>query len=194
MRASQPLEMLGPEHPGPSDEELARAAVSGDMRAVEELFRRYEAPLVRYLQRLVRDDQAGEDLFQDAFFRAWVNLSAYDPRRAFRAWLYRIATNIGLDWLRRQSRALPPADPPDDIPVVTVVAERDLSHRVAEAIAELSLDHRTVFILRHYQSLGYTEIAQIAGSPEGTVRSRRHHALRILREKLRYLMEEEQAL
>jgi len=174
------------------DEFLARAALAGDMRAVEELFRRYEPPIVRYLQRLTRNSEIAVDLFQDTFLRAYVNLGVYDSRRPFRPWLYRIATNLGLDWLRHRTPALPAGGGPEAPPSVeAVVVARDLARQVEQAVAELADDHRTVFLLRHYQQLGYAEIAQIVGSPEGTVRSRMHHSLRILREKLRYLLEED---
>ena len=173
------------------DEQLVRAASAGDLWALESLFRRYEAPVVRYLQRLVQEDDAADDLFQETFLRAYVNLGSFHPERLFRAWLYRIATNAGLDFVRRRQRALPPAhtDRPDP-GVEAVVFERDLARQVEEAVAELSDDHRTVFLLRHSQGLSYAEIAQAVGSPEGTVRSRMHYALRALREKLRYLVEE----
>jgi RNA polymerase sigma-70 factor (ECF subfamily) len=193
MRKSAPhLVYLGPEDRLVSDEWLARAAGGGDMRALEELYRRYEGAVVRYLQRVVRDNDIAVDLFQEAFFRAYVNLSRFDPRRSFKPWLYRIATNLARDWLRHELRALPPAAPePDEPSVISLVEARELARRVESAVAELSEDHRLVVILRHYQGLSYAEIAEITASPEGTVRSRMHHALRALREKLRFLAEEE---
>ena len=173
-----------------SDEQLAAAVVGGNAQALEELFGRYERPLVRYLQRLTRDADVAEDLFQDAFLRAYANLRAFDPRRPFRPWLYRIATNLALDWLRRQGRAeMAPEPASGERPVESVVAERELERRVEVAVAELSADHRAVFILRHYQGLDYAEIALICGSPEGTVRSRMHYAIRALRERLRGQLE-----
>jgi RNA polymerase sigma-70 factor (ECF subfamily) len=191
-RATPNLVYLGPEDGLVSDEWLARAAAAGDMRALEELYRRYETPVVRYLQRVVRDNDTAIDLFQEAFFRAYVNLSRFDPRRSFRPWLYRVATNVARDWIRHESRALPPAATPAEEPsVISIVEARDLARRVADAVAELADDHRLVVILRQYQGLSYAEIAEITGSPEGTVRSRMHYALRALREKLRFLAEEE---
>jgi RNA polymerase sigma-70 factor (ECF subfamily) len=173
------------------DERLVRAAAAGEMWALEALFRRYEGPVVRYLQRLVREEDAADDLFQESFLRAYVNLGSFHPERSFRAWLYRIATNAALDFVRRRRRALPPAHTDEPDPgVETVVFRRDLARQVEEAVAELSDDHRTVFLLRHSQELSYAEIAEVVGGPEGTVRSRMHYAVRALREKLRYLVEE----
>jgi len=184
------LQYIGPGDALPSDEALAVSAVTGNLRAAEELYRRYHTPLVCYLQRLTRDEDTAEDLFQEAFFRAYANLDRFDPRRPFRPWLYRIATNVSLDWLRSQSRALPPADWPTEPSVADVVEERELARNVEEAVSALSGDHRTVFILRQYQGLSYAEIAEVCGCPEGTARSRMHYALRILRAKLRFLVEE----
>ena len=177
-----------------SDEQLAQAAAAQDARALEELFRRYEPPVVRYLQRLTHDADAADDLFQDSFLRAYANLGRYDARRPFRPWLYRIATNVALDWLRRRTRAEAAQVPPPGEPSVdSEVVERALARRVEAAVAALSVDHRTVFVLRHYQGLDYAEIAQICGSPEGTVRSRMHYAIRALRGKLSFLVEEGEA-
>jgi len=192
MRRSTPhLVYLGPEDRLVSDEWLARAAAAGDTRALEELYRRYETPVVRYVQRFARDNDIAVDLFQEAFFRAYVNLGSFDPRRSFRPWLYRIATNVARDWIRHESRALPPATEAGEPSVISIVEARDQARRVESAVAELSEDHRLVVILRHYQGLSYAEIAEITGSPEGTVRSRMHYALRALRAKLRFLVEED---
>ena len=96
-----------------------------------------------------------------------------------------------LAWLRRNRRSLPPADPSGDEPsVFQAVAERELSRRVEEIIAELPPDQRTVFILRYYQGLTYAEIAAICRCPEGTTRSRMHYAVKVLRARLRFLVEE----
>jgi len=181
---------LGPEDAEPADESLAQWAAAGNLRAVEELYRRYQAPLVSYLRRLTRDDDIAIDLFMESFFRACVNLKSFDAQRAFRPWLYRIATNVGLGWLRRHRRSLPPADASQDEPsVFDVVAERELSRQVEQGVAELPEDQRTVFILRHYQALSCAEIGAICGCPEGTVRSRMHYAVKVLRTKLRFLVE-----
>lgn len=192
MRRSTPhLVYLGPEDRLVSDEWLARAAAAGDMRAQEELYRRHETPIVRYLQRLVPDNDIAIDLFQEAFFRAYVNLGSFDARRTLRPWLYRIATNVARDWLRHESRALPAAAEAAEPSVISIVEARDLARRVERAVSELSEDHRLVVVLRHFQGLSYAEIAEITGSPEGTVRSRMHYALRALRAKLRFLVEED---
>ena len=174
----------------PPDEALARAGAAGDLRAVEELYRRYQGSVIGYLQRLVRDSDSAVDLFMEAFFRAYVNLKSFDPRRSFRPWLYRIATNVGHDWLRQQTRALPPAEAAGDPSVLDAVAERELSRQVEAVVADLPAEQRTAFILRHYQGLSYAEIAGVCNCPEGTVRSRMHYAVRVLRARLRFLVEE----
>jgi RNA polymerase sigma-70 factor (ECF subfamily) len=192
MRSSRPrLAYLESGDRGPSDEALASAGAAGDLRAIEELYRRYQRPVICYLQRLVRDNDLAVDLFMEAFFRAYANLGSFDPRRGFRPWLYRIATNVGLDWLRQRARALPPADAAAQEPsVFEAVAERELSRQVEEIVAVLPDEQRTAFILKHYQGLSYAEIAAVCGCPEGTVRSRMHYSVRVLRAKLRYLIEE----
>lgn len=188
--AEHPFTYLGPDDAEPTDEALAHWAAAGNMRAVEELYRRHQGPVVSYLRRLTRDNDIAVDLFMEAFFRAYVNLKSFDPHRPFRPWLYRIASNVGLGWLRRHRRSLPPAGRPDgERPVFEMVAERELSRQVEEAVAELPDDQRTVFILRHYQGLSCAEISAVCGCPEGTVRSRMHYAVRVLRTRLRFWVE-----
>ncbi len=192
-RANPALEYVSSDTPAPTDERLAVAAAEGNMRGLEELYRRYHGPVVCYLQRMARDDDVAEDLFQESFFRAHANLNRFDPKRRFRPWLYRIATNVCLDWLRQRSRTLPPGESEAKDPsLVEIAAGREIARQVEQAVMELSEDHRAVFIMRQYQGLSYAEIAEVSGCPEGTVRSRMHYALRILRAKLRFLVEEEQ--
>ena len=192
-KARPVLEYVTSQHPAPSDERLAASAAEGNMRGLEELYRRYHTPVVCYLQRMAGDDDVAEDLFQEAFFRAYANLNRFDPKRPFRPWLYRIATNVCLDWIRQRSRTLPATEAEDkQASLVEVAAGREIAREVEQAVTELSEGHRTVFIMRQYQGLSYAEIADVCGSPEGTVRSRMHYALKILRAKLRFLVEEEE--
>lgn len=178
-----------------SDEQLAASAAAGSMAALEELFHRYEKPVVRYITRMISDHEEALDLFQEAFLRAHANLSRYDPRRPFRAWFYRIATNLALDHVRKVARRVPPPEPePDCMSVASTATDTVLSEQVQTVIARLSEEQRTVFILRHYQGLSYAEIAEVCGSLEGTVRSRMHYAIRALQEKLRFLVEEDDVL
>jgi len=178
-----------------SDEQLAASAAAGSMAALEELFHRYEKPVVRYLTRMISDHEEALDLFQETFLRAHDNLARYDPRRPFRAWFYRIATNLALDHVRKVARRVAPPEPePDCLSVVSTATDTVLSEQVQTVVARLSEEQRTVFILRHYQGLSYAEIAEVCGSLEGTVRSRMHYAIRALREKLQFLVEEDDVL
>ncbi len=177
-----------------SDEQLAASAAKGSMAAVEELFYRYEGPVTRYLARMVGDREEAADLFQEAFLRAHTNLSRYDPRRPYRAWFYRIATNLAYDHLRKVCRAPMPGDPEPRAGAVSTAASDDLlTEEVHRIVAALPEEQSTVFLLRHYQGLSYAEISQVCGALEATVRSRMHYAVLALREKLRYLVEEDDA-
>ena len=83
------------------DVRLMLAFREGDARAFEQLFRRWSGPLLRYLERMVRDAASAEDLVQEAFLRVHRARERYTPDARFSTWLYRIATNLALNELRR---------------------------------------------------------------------------------------------
>src|SRR2546423_825157 len=95
-----------------SDEELLWAVGRGDAGAFECLFERHREAITRHLARLVRDDHAGSDLAQEVFLRVWTRAGQWDGRGGGKGWIFRIATNLGLNHLRtvrrRRERPLEP--------------------------------------------------------------------------------------
>jgi len=87
-----------------SDRDLVGKILERDARAFEALLERYEEPRLRHLLRFTRDDAAVQDLVQEVFLRVWTRAAQWDGRWAFRAWLYRIATNLALNHLRTLRR------------------------------------------------------------------------------------------
>src|SRR5437868_1134576 len=101
---------------GETDHQLLARVRERDAAAFEALFHRYRDPIRRHVLRLVRDGSAAEDLAQEVFLRVWTRAEQWDGRGSFRAWLYRIATNLCLNHLRavnrRRERLLElPSDP-----------------------------------------------------------------------------------
>ncbi|MGF1505657.1 MAG: sigma-70 family RNA polymerase sigma factor [Chloroflexi bacterium] len=169
--------------------DLIERAQTGDRHAFSELVRRYRAAVIRVVYRMCGDSHVAEDAAQEAFIRAWMHLPRYQPRSAFRSWLYRIATNAALDVLRRQK----PTTDIDELPLcdttlgperVMVVEER--ASLVREAVMALSPASRAALILREYEGMSYQEIADTLEIPIGTVMSRLNYA----RKQLRILLED----
>nr|WP_083467402.1 sigma-70 family RNA polymerase sigma factor [Kibdelosporangium sp. MJ126-NF4]CEL23410.1 RNA polymerase sigma-54 factor RpoN [Kibdelosporangium sp. MJ126-NF4]CEL23474.1 RNA polymerase sigma-70 factor [Kibdelosporangium sp. MJ126-NF4]CTQ96854.1 RNA polymerase sigma-54 factor RpoN [Kibdelosporangium sp. MJ126-NF4] len=153
------------------------------MALLRALHDEHAAPLLRYVLRLTGDDQLAEDVVQEALLRAWKNpdiLAQGDS--AARAWLYTVARNVVIDD-RRSARAR------REIGLETVPerARSDPTESaldtwlVADALSQLTPDHRTVIVRAYYMGQSVAELAELLDVPPGTVRSRLHYGLRALR-------------
>jgi len=168
--------------------ELARA---GDLAAFERLVERHRAIVVRVAGRIVGPD-AAEDVAQDAFLRAFHRLPRFRADAPFRAWLLRIAQNAALDALARSRRDPAPAVADDDSAVADAaerrpaesLAARERRDRLAGKLRQLRGEHRVVLVLRDLEGLSYEEIADVTGTPLGSVKGRLHRARRELIELL----------
>ena len=133
--------------------------------------------------RILRDAERAQDAVQQALLQAWRELPRLrDPER-FGPWLHRLLVNACYEEARRHRRWSTrirslPVDGPGGPDTTVSVDDRDTLDR---AFARLSPEHRTVFVLHHHAGLHLAEIADIVGVPEGTVKSRLHHATRSLR-------------
>lgn len=170
------------------DETIAGRIRRGEPRAFDELFERWGARLLAYLEGLVRERAAAEDLLQETFVRVWRHIGRYEERGTFRAWLYRTATNLALSELRRRrianarplgDEALEVAEPREGPEARAAGRARDAA--VARALASLDDEHRVVVLLRVREEMSVRDVARVLNVPEGTVKSRMHHAVRRLR-------------
>ena len=175
---------------GPPDEELLFSFVKGQSSAFDELLRRYEQRIYRFLRRLVSSRQEAEDLFQETFARVCEHAASFTGRGPFRRWLYTIALNV---WRARGRKTRPtevPIDettaPASDCPDPAEAAHRtEVSEYIAEATASLPPSQREVFIMKVYEQITFREIAEILGRPIPTVKSQMMLAV----QKLRPLLE-----
>ena len=172
-----------------SDADLIRAAQASDHQAFETLVRRYSERAFRAAYRVVRDQQAAEEVLQEALIKAYRALPRFEARSSFYTWLYRITVNLALDRRRRGKRA--PAVEWDDAialeidprstlpePADPEVASLRMEVRelVAEGIQTLPDGQREVLLLREVDGLSYEEIADTMQISKGTVMSRLHYA------------------
>ncbi|WP_290588487.1 sigma-70 family RNA polymerase sigma factor [Alicyclobacillus sp.] len=172
-----------------NDEQRAwiRAARFGDPEAFARLVESYKDHLFRTAYAIVRDRGEAEDVVQEAFVKAYLTLPGLKDERAFSAWITTITTRLALDWIRRRRPNVRLED--SDAAVQTdhramPAMKAELRIDLADALAKLSPEHRTVIALREIQGFDYQEMADILGIPIGTVRSRLHHARLQLRRLL----------
>ncbi len=186
---------------------LLSRAQAGDAAAFEQLVQPHMPRMYNYIARMTGDPIEAEDLTQDAILRAHRAIGSFRGGATFQTWLYRIATNICVDALRRQrrqgGRARSLDDPleADEGQITRDVADHtndpqdlaqvdELRQEVGRAIAELSPKLRSVVILFDLQGLTYEEIANTLNLPLGTVKSRLFNARARLRDLLRPYVEE----
>jgi RNA polymerase sigma-70 factor (ECF subfamily) len=165
-------------------ESWARRLRAGDQEAFGLIVKAYEGPLFAYLTRFTGDRGAAEDVFQEVFLRLHADPVAPGDR-ALGAWLYTVAHNLAVDWLRRVGRETLVGRVPD-VPARESAPPAGEIHpvRLAEAIGRLPSAQRAVVCLRVYGELPFREIARILDAPLNTVLGRMHQATLALRRAL----------
>jgi RNA polymerase sigma-70 factor (ECF subfamily) len=169
-----------------TDECLMKRVQTGDERALGELLDRYRAPLFGFLVRRIGDAVSAEDLFQETWLRVVRARARYDPQRRFSTWLFQIANNLCRDLFRRrgsENRAREVMRAAADIrPRQTASSVLDARLDVAGRLARLPDRLRAVIVLRYFHQMPEREIAEVVGIRPGTVKSRLHSAVKMLRE------------
>lgn len=169
-----------------TDAEIVQVVLEGDKNSYARLVSAYGERIINYLARMTGNRYEAEDLAQEAFVRAYLALPSYKPEYKFSTWLFKIATNLCLNYLKKRKRLLhmedyqddegqamwvvPDANPQGD--PVRATQHREAQRHIQKAIGQLSPAYRTVVVLRHVQGLSYQEIVEITGLPMGTVKSR----------------------
>jgi RNA polymerase sigma-70 factor (ECF subfamily) len=175
------------------DVRLMLAVRAGDGEAFDALFRRWSAPLLRYLNRMVWDRAAAEELVQEVFLRVHRSRERYSPDARFSTWIYRIATNLALNELRRpryraihQSADAEGAQPIRDLAAAPddVAHARQLSERVEAEMNRLPEKQRAALWLAAVEGMSYAEVAEALEVSEKAVKALVHRARTTLAGKL----------
>lgn len=171
----------------PADSALMLRYRDGDMQAFETLYRRHNDSLYRYLLRLSLDQHAAEDVFQEVWGKIIKSRHRYRPTAKFTTFLYRVAHNCFIDYVRRNSRhaqisAMDPDSNPDPGEPTEIQVERSLARRRLEAALEtIPLEQRDAFLLHEEAGLSIDTIAEICGVKRETVKSRLRYASKKLK-------------
>jgi RNA polymerase sigma-70 factor (ECF subfamily) len=169
---------------------MIEQAQCGDRNAFGELVRYYYPGVMRVVYRLCGDAGLAEDMAQETFLRAWINLSSFNPQSSLRNWLYRIAVNAALDVLRRRPEEALEDDAVQRLTDQATGPEMSLIDKEQVALLQRAMRSlpeaaRSVLVLREYGELSYQEIANVLDIPLGTVMSRLNYARNRLREMLK---------
>ncbi len=178
------------------DADLVERCLKGEGKAFEELLVKYRNPVFSICMRMVRNHSDAEDLAQDVFIRTFNVLDRYNPSYPFSSWLYRITSNLCIDFIRRRRSGVVSIDEPvsgtdgemsRQIPSDIINPDREIENRemmdmLEQAIAALPDHYRIIVILRHQEQLSYEEIADNLGIPLGTVKARIHRARNMIKD------------
>lgn len=188
-----------------SDQDLVSRAQKGSEKAYRELLGRYQRPVFSVIYRMIRDRERAEDLSQETFVRVFNNIDRYDPSYKFSSWIFKIATNLTIDSIRRKELDTVSIDgsrnavTPDQIAATSItiastdenpeelLEARQLGEEIEEAIGKLRPEYRAAILLRHVEGREYQEIAEILSLPLGTVKTYIHRGRNELRESLQHL-------
>ncbi len=176
---------------------MARGLRRHDPDLLDELISRYQYRLPRYLWTLTGSREVAEDLFQETWIRVLEKSHQFDPRWPFETWLFSIARNLALDFLRRrQPESLEVLLHPGDESAVRewpdrrsatpfeIVAAGEQAERVKGVLQCLPPDAREVLVLRFQEDMDLSEIAEVVGAPLSTVKSRLYRGLETFRNHL----------
>ena len=178
---------------------LIQRVLSGDHEAFAELVEAHEKPVYNLCLRMCGNQEDAKDLAQEAFVKAWRGLRFYKFESAFSTWLYRLTTNVCIDFLRKQKRRPPVSLTVQDEDETAVelelrdeaplpeeqVLHREKQQRILAAMEQLEEEFRSVLVLRVVEDLTYEQIGEILDLKPGTVKSRLARA----RIKLKNLLE-----
>lgn len=176
------------------DDLLVRQAIGGGENAYRKLVEKYERALYFHILKMIKNREQVEDLVQESFVKAFNNLNSYSNTYAFSTWLYRIATNHTIDYLRKKKLQTLSIDEPVrtregemqmQLPDKQASADRQIIQKqrqrmVQNAIGDLPEKYRRVIEMRHMEEKSYQEISDILDLPLGTVKAHIFRARELL--------------
>ena len=174
---------------------IARGLRRRDPDLLDRLIEQYQHRLLRYLVYLAGNRELAEDLFQETWIRVLERGHQYDGRHEFSTWLYAVARNLTIDYLRRKSPTSldgllededhAPVEPADTRPLAwEVVAQHEQAERIRAALVGIPVEYRETVVLRFQEGLALEEIATVTGAKLGTVKSRLYRGLNMLMSRL----------
>lgn len=182
-----------------ADRDLVERARQQDLAAYDELIRRYQRKIYQLVYNMTSNREDAEDLTQDVFVKAYQALRHFKGDSSFYTWVYRIAVNRTINYLKKRKRgaalSLDDMDQaverdPDYVELrarespVRDASLSELQKKLNEALQTLSEKHRTVVVMHDIQGVPHEEIARVLGCSEGTVRSRLFYARQELQKQL----------
>ena len=184
-----------------ADDQLVKQSLQGDGQAFEELVQAYQNKVYSLTYRYMGNEDDAYDMAQETFLKAYRSLRSFKGDSSFGTWIYRIATNVCLDEIRRRKRRIIPFSL--DEPMATldgdeyekeiadkssstdiIYEKKEFSRYIQQLLDEMKPDHKNAIVLRDIMELSYEEMASVLNCSIGTVKSRINRARSVLKKKL----------
>jgi RNA polymerase sigma-70 factor, ECF subfamily len=176
----------------PDDRQLVETIRGGDPDAFETLVRRKTTKVYSLCYRIIGNSEDAKDISQLVFIKLWENLEKYDSAYAFDTWLYRMVTNVAIDFMRnKQSRDnavnsnLRLVKTSTEAEQGTIVQRKEVESVFNSVAQVLSPKQKTIFVMNQMDDLSSSEIAKVLGCRESTVRNHLFNARKLMQQQLR---------
>jgi RNA polymerase sigma-70 factor (ECF subfamily) len=182
------------------EQRLAKLAAKGDRSAFEQLVDLYKEKIYYLAYRMLGNRHEAEDIIQETFLRVYMNFDRFDQTQKFSTWIYRIATNLSIDRLRKRKasysldaeinqgdgldgydRLVSEEDTPEKQLMIT-----ETQIQIRNAIDKLPEKYKSVVVLRYLHDLSLQEISDVLGMPVTTIKTRIHRGREFLRKKMNF--------
>ena len=180
-----------------TDTQLIEDYLNGDKNVFDEIVNRYLKTVYNFVYRLVGNTKEAEDITQEVFLKVWKNLKKFDREKSFKTWIFSIAKNTAIDFLRKR-KDIPISffdnDDEENFLENTLIDEEPLADKVIEleynkkeiekVMLDLTVVQREVIILKYLNEMSLSEVSEIMNIPKETVKSHHRRALIKMKKKL----------
>lgn len=166
-----------------SDEHIMQLVSNGDVAQSAILFERYHVNMYNYFRKMNHSNSISEDLSQEVFVRMIKYRTSYNSQYKFKSWLYRIASNVRMDYYRNQKIVFDSREIPEIITTDENIIDKQIedSRKLQTAINSLKEEQREILVLSKLQKIKYSEIAKIKNTSESNVKTIVHRSIHKLR-------------
>lgn len=170
------------------EEKLILKCKSGDGESFRQLIKLYKNQLFGYLLRFTNSKDVAEELFQETLIKVWKGIKKYNHNKKFSSWLFTIAHNVAMDFLRKNKSTFTNYEEiiskPSNENLEETIIKNETLEIINESINNLSQKQKAVFLLRQHGEMTFKEIAKVTGEPLNTVISHMHYSIKRIKKQI----------
>ncbi len=167
-----------------TDEQLIKQYLKGDEESLEVLIKRYLKPIYSFVYKNIGNPEVAEDITQEVFIKVWKSIKKFKHEKKFSTWIFTIAKNTSIDFLRKKKTAtiaLAENSAIEKSDLVNNIDQKNSVAKIHNALKELSPNYQAIVLLKNESNFTFREIAASLGEPLNTIKSRYRRALNLLR-------------